>query len=412
MRVAHNAGVRLRDTWLALPAALALVALAAGPAGAALRPIDPGKTLVVVGQQDEGAMDDYVAGTGLEPAGVMWYTNLFDEPAALQAQLDRIERHLVAHPQATLQLGVSFGSVSTPEVSRAPVIPLGVLDAQIDQLATWLKQLDTAVFLRLGYEFDLLGGQYGPAPLYAIAYRYVVDRLRARGVGNVAYVWHSAGAFWRVTDYSGAVGAAGTFDRSGTSAPFMAAYAESARGRGFELQPITAFYPGREYVDYFAISYWGDACCGGRSNDQARADYELRTRELLAQARALGLPLMLGESTPVYVGADSGAESVEWLDGMFALVEEFDIRALALIVPDWRAGGFFAQPFWNGYWPDARIHRFAATKARYLAEVARSRYVHGADGPVAMLRGEAVHQATARKRPRRSPRRRAGTARR
>jgi hypothetical protein len=359
--------------------------VAAAPARAGLREIPAGKTLVVVGQQDEAAMDDYVAGTGLEPAGVMWYLNLFDSPAEVRSQLDRIGRHLAAHPQATLNLGVSFGSVSTPEVSRAPVIPAGALDGQIAVLASWLKHLDTAVFMRIGYEFDLLGGQYGPGPVYVLAYRHVVDRLRAAGVDNVAYVWHSAGAFWRTTDYSGATGAAGTFDRSGASAPFMSAYAQSARGRGTEAQPITGFYPGRRYVDYFAISYWGDACCGGRSYDSARADYERRTRELLTQAKGLGLPLMLGESTPAYVGADSGRKSVEWLDGMFALVEEFDIRALALIVPDWRAGGFFAQPFWNGYWPDARIHRYPATRERYLAQVAAPRYVQGADDPPALL---------------------------
>jgi hypothetical protein len=369
------------------PAVLCVLAVlaAAAPARAGIAEVPRGKTLVVVGQQDEAAMDDYVAGTGREPAGVMWYLNLFAAPADVQGQLDRIGRHLAAHPQATLNLGVSFGAISTPEVSRAPVVPLGALDRQIAVLAAWLKRLDTAVFLRIGYEFDLLGGQYGPPPVYVLAYRHVVDRLRAVGVGNVAYVWHSAGAFWRGTDYSAVTGAAGTFDRSGASAPFMAAYAESARGRGSEALPITAFYPGRRYVDYFAISYWGDACCGGRSGDTARADYERRTRELLGQARALGLPLMLGESTPAYVGADSGRKSVEWLDGMFALVDEFDIRSLALIVPDWRAGGFFAQPFWNGYWPDARIHRYAGTRERYLEEVSQERYVDAADDPRALL---------------------------
>ncbi len=358
-----------------LLAALAALA-AAAPASAEPAQIPPGQTLVVVGQQDEAAMDDYVAGTGLEPAGLMWYLNLFEAPREVRAQLDRFARHLAAHPDATLNLGVSFGAVSTPEVSRAPVVEAGALDRQIDVLADRLNRLPTTVFMRIGYEFDLLGGQYGPAPVYVRAYRHVVDRLRARGVANAAYVWHSAGAFWRTTDYSGAQGAAGTFDRSGTSEPFMAAYAQSARGRGFEAQPIKAFYPGRDYVDYFAISYWGDACCGGRSGATARAGYELRTRELLEQARRLGLPLMLGESTPVYVGADSGRKSVEWLDGMFALVEEFDIRSLALIVADWRSGGFFAQPFWNGYWPDARIHRFADTRTRYLERVADPRYVH------------------------------------
>ncbi len=336
--------------------------LVAGPAGAAVREIPSGRTLVVVGQQDAAVMDDHTAAIGREPAGVMWYVDLWKSPADMRPDLARIERHLRAHPNSTLQLGVSFGSISTPQLTRAPLVPAGLLDGQITTLANWLKRLDTQVFLRIGYEFDLLGGQYGPPAVYVPAYRHVVDRLRGAGVSNVAYVWHSAGAVWRLTDASKTLG---------------------------ELQPIKAFYPGRRYVDYFAISYWGDSCCAGRSGPQARREYERRTRVLLGEAREMGLPLMLGEATPAYVGADSGRASVEWLAAMFGLVEEFDIRALATIVPDWRAGGFFAAPFWNGYWPDARIHKFADTRARYLAETARPRYVHGCRDLVAWLRAEA-----------------------
>ena len=74
------------------------------------------------------------------------------------------------------------------------------------------------------------------------------------------------------------------------------------------------------------------------------------------------------------MGAGSGAESVAWLDATFDLVEDYDVRQVDLISIDWREGGSFAAPFWNGYWPDARIHRFAATRERFLARTSGDRY--------------------------------------
>jgi hypothetical protein len=180
------------------------------------------------------------------------------------------------------------------------------------------------------------------------------------GVRNARFVWHSAGAFWRAADPSLFATGSGTL---------------AAAARGGPALPIGAFYPGREYVDAFGISYWQDSCCLGRSSPQARDEYEHRTRALLAEARDMGLALHISESTPAYVGADSGADSVAWLDRTFALVRDFDIRMLSLIAIDWREGGFFAAPFWNGYWPDARVHHFADTRARFVRELKGRRWI-------------------------------------
>jgi hypothetical protein len=176
----------------------------------------------------------------------------------------------------------------------------------------------------------------------------------------VRYVWHSAGAFWRGADPSLFATGSGSVATAVRPAPAL---------------PIEAFYPGREYVDAFGISYWQDSCCLGRSSQQARDEYEHHTRRILREAQAMGLPLHVSESTPAYIGADSGAESVAWLDRTFKLVEDFDIRSLSLISIDWREGGFFAAPFWNGYWPDARIHHFPDTRARFVAEMKQRRWV-------------------------------------
>ena len=341
----------------------------AGPAEAGKRKrvgeVPAGRTLVVVGQSGVERADAFEAEAGTAPAGAMWYFGLYEGEAAIDAQLDAIEQAVAGHPGLVVNLGLSFGAISTPSPPYTAAIAAGAYDAELEMIAERLRALPTVVYARLGYEFDLLGGQYGPPELYKAAYRHIVDILRAEGVRNAVYVWHSAGAFGRATDPS--LFAAGS-----------GAVAQALRDQvpvDVDPQPIAAFYPGRRYVDAFAISYWRDSCCFGESGEQAKAEYEERTREILDQARAMGLPLMIGEATPVYVGADSGAESVEWIERTFDLIEAYDIRMLSLISIDWQEGGFFAAPFWNGYWPDARVHHFAATRDAFLRRTSGDRYL-------------------------------------
>jgi hypothetical protein len=349
---------------------LALLLVLATPAEAKKRPrpvgaVPPGKTLVVVGQSGVEKADAFEAGTGTAPAGAMWYFGLYEGEEAISAHLDDIERAVAEHPGLIVNLGMSFGAISTPSPPYTAAIAAGAYDAELELIAARLKKLPTVVYARLGYEFDLLGGQYGPPALYKAAYRHIVDVLKAEGVRNTAYIWHSAGAFWRATDPS----------LFAVSSGSLAKALRDDVPADIDPQPISAFYPGRAYVDAFAISYWQDSCCFGESSEQAKAEYEERTREILDQAKAMGLPLTIGEATPAYVGADSNAKSVAWIDRTFDLIEDYDIRMLSLISIDWQEGGFFAAPFWNGYWPDARIHHFPKTRDAYLRRVADGRYV-------------------------------------
>jgi hypothetical protein len=353
-----------------LPGLLAALVALLPAATAAAAPGDPGpgRTLVVIGQSGIERADAFAATTGTQPAGAMWYLGLYEDTAAVQAVLDDIDEAIVTHPGLVVNVGVSFGALSTPSPPYTAAIAAGRFDDRIALLTAHLAaHPDTAYHLRLGYEFDLLGGQYGPPALYQAAYRHIVDRLRDAGVDNAAYVWHSAGAFWRATDAS-------------LLATNSGAVAKAVRDHAgpVDVQPIARFFPGADYVDAFGISYWQDSCCFGRSQQTARDVYEARTREILDQAAAMGLPVHVSESTPVYIGANSGAESVAWLDRTFDLVSDYDVRSLSVISIDWREGGFFGQPFWNGYWPDARIHAFGDTCRRWVDEAAGARYVHRA----------------------------------
>ena len=327
--------------------------------------VPAGKTLVVVGQSGVDRADAFEAGTGAAPAGAMWYFGAYEDPAVIDGHLDAIEKAVAERPGLVVNLGMSFGAISTPSPPYTAAIAAGAYDEQLAMIAERLKKLPTVVYARLGYEFDLLGGQYGPPEAYKAAYRHVVDVFRSRGVENAYYVWHSSGAFWRGTDPSLFAVSSGT----------LAKTLRDDVPVDIDPQPISAFYPGRKYVDAFAISYWQDSCCFGESSEQAKAEYEERTREILDQAEQMGLPLMIGEATPVYIGADSKQKSVDWIDRTFDLIEDYDIRMLSLISIDWLQGGFFAAPFWNGYWPDARIHHFPMTREAFLRRAADDRYL-------------------------------------
>jgi hypothetical protein len=338
-------------------ATLLLVLLLAAPAAA---DVPAGRSLLVVGQSGVDKADAVEQATGVKPAGAMWYVGVYEDDAAVDDVLGQIDAAVKSHRGLVVNLGLSFGSASTPSPPYTPAVAAGAYDETIRRLARSFKRLRTTVYVRPGYEFDLLGGQYGPPEVYKAAYRRVVDVMRDEGVTNVRFVWHSAGAFWRAADPSLFATQSGSVAVAVRDAPAL---------------PIEAFYPGREYVDAFGISYWQDSCCFGRSSQQARDEYEHHTRRILGEAQAMGLPLHVSESTPAYIGANSGAESVAWLDRTFQLVEDFDIRSLSLISIDWREGGFFAAPFWNGYWPDARIHHYPDTRERFVAEMRRRRWV-------------------------------------
>ena len=334
---------------LALLLTLAFAAPAVAQAG---DPLPEGHTKVFVGQTSISYADAFAAETGLEPLGGMWYQAAYEDP---DPRMDEIAAAVASHPGLEVTIGLSLGSVSTPEPPRTALIAAGVYDAELTTLARRIKALPTTVFLRIGYEFDLLGGQYGPAETYKLAYRHIVDLLRAEGVTNAVYVWHSAGAFWR-GDSSLLGQAEGEYGFPAT---------------GADPQPIAAFYPGRDYVDAFGISYWGDTCCFGETDDAAKQLYEKRTREILDQAKALGLPLTIGESTP----ANDGDDRPGWVHRAFDLIEEYDIRLWSLIAMNWQDSDFFSQPFWNGYWPDARIGHFAPTREAFLTRSAHERYL-------------------------------------
>jgi hypothetical protein len=224
---------------------------------------------------------------------------------------------MVKYHKAALQIGLYLGNSIDDAAS-------GKLDANMDKLGDWIKSANRPIYLRVGYEFDFPENKYTPAT-YVKAFRRLRDRLDQRGVTNVAYVWHS---------YAGP---------------------ESAKLRDW--------YPGDEYVDCVAVSFFSTK----QSNLETVAKF----------AREHGKPLMIAESCPRGIDMPTkGPEALNtWFRPMFAYATRNNVKAICYINRDWEASSH-----WRGKgWGNSMIATNEAVKAAWLREVGAKRYLKGSD---------------------------------
>jgi len=189
-------------------------------------------------------------------------------------------------------------------VNHEKQVASGEHDEYITGLADWIsKYPDKQVFLRIGYEFDGHSWNHYEPESYVAAFRRIRDILEARGVDNVAYVWQSSGVNKDVDD-------------------------------------IMSFYPGDDYVDWFAYSqFWQGRC-----------------QTMIDLAREHGKPLFIAESTPslrdenmndidVFLSNPDQAKVAweRWFTELFATVEENPdvVKAVSYINCNWPS-----QPMW------------------------------------------------------------------
>ena len=290
---------------------------AARPAAARLAP-PLGKTLVIIGQ-DRDAIDPYVQATGLVPTGVMLFTSIqelngLDQPIDYGGGPQDAQALLRNYPHSALQIGLWM-------VGALDEVAQGRLDDNIRRLGAWITATKRPVYLRIGYECDFPANNYEPAA-YILAFRHVVERLRAQHVDNVACVWHS--------------------------------FADQA------AHPAIAWYPGDAYVDWVGVSYF----------DPDQQPYLDGVAEI---AREHHKPLMIAESTPRVLGTRFGQRSWgAWFVPYFRFVREHDVQAISYINWDWET-----IPMFRGQgWEDARIQANEVVKAHWIQEMHDSRYLH------------------------------------
>ena len=273
-----------------------------------------GKVLLIAGQSLED-IQTYVETTKAVPAGLMSYTSINNveglENAVNYGDGSQVAQRLLDHyPHTALQLGLWMVD-STQAVAR------GDLDENIDRLGAWIRKTKRPVFLRVGYEFDGTHNHYPPDE-YILAYRRIVDRFRANGIRNAAFVWHS----WA--------------SRS--------------------AEPLVSWYPGDAYVDWVGISYFNQP-----------QSYLMPVIEF---AKQHGKPVMIAESSPWNVQTKYANSWALWFAPLFKFIQTHDIKALSYISCDWDATQFAEK-----HWGDARIGINAELLQRWVNETSKDRYL-------------------------------------
>lgn len=215
-------------------------------------------------------------------------------------------------------------------------------DLLIYKLGSWIKQLgNRPVFLRIGYEFNGFDWNHYKRQFYIPAWKRIKDKLDSMGVNNVAYVWQSKGAY-------------------------------------ATRKELDDFYPGDDYVDWVAFSFFTP---------------EQEHHPMIQFARDHKKPLFIAESSPVFTDANgvslpldlskaADAEKAwkEWFIPYFRTVKDNPdvIKAISYINSPWKT-----RPLWkdNAYFKniDDRITRNDSLKVWWLRETSKAIYLKASD---------------------------------
>lgn len=276
-----------------------------------------GKILLFIGQ-DKITMDDYVDTLAVVPAGLMFYTSVqnaegISTPTSPYGGIQDFSYTTGRYPETAVQIGLWM-------VNALDGVLAGTYDANLDKLGNWIRDSSRPVYLRIGYEFDYPANNYDPDK-YVRAFRYIVDRYRSQGIDNIAYVWHS--------------------------------YASTL------TRPLTDWYPGDDYVDWFGLSYFSTGNMSYMS-------------QVVTLAGEHNKPVMIAEATPYGIGTGSGQNSWDnWYTGFFDFVADKSIAAVCYIDCNWESIPQFAGQGWG----DARVQADTVVKANWLNEIRQSKYL-------------------------------------
>ena len=245
-------------------------------------------------------------------------------------------------------------------VNQTHKVVQGKLDKDIKHLGKFFNEFPNSTFyLRIGYEFDGNWNNYEPRD-YIKAYRHIVNLLRKRNVKNVKYVWHAC---------------ASPID-------------DIIEGHKEDLM---SYYPGDQYVDWLAISWFLPPSMGPENSSQKEL-----SDEMAAIARKKRKPMMIAESSNQgYSNSDltkrhitkildgsSGNNPIkkeaaqlweEWYAPFFRWIEanEDVVKGVSYINAHWDAQQMWGPPYNQGYWGDSRIEVNEAIKKLWIKEFSK-----------------------------------------
>ncbi len=274
---------------------------------------DPGQR----GVAGKDAFDNYwdVMNPSEKPIAYMYYEALRDIgnnwPRLLKADLLQYQDTMIV-----IQFGLEL-------VGATDDIANGELDDDIANLLDGIEELGLPVYLRIGYEFNGLSWNgYQPAS-YKAAFIYLTEKIRERD-HEIATVWNF------VPDVT---------------------------------QPLNYldYYPGDAYVDWWAINIF----------EVYQIDHSA-TMQFLQSAAQHQKPVLIGESTPKYVGVLNGQSSWDtWFAPFFDLIAtQPGIKMTGYINWDWAL-----YPQWSN-WGDARLEANPLVRQLFDDEIDDSLYFH------------------------------------
>ena len=211
-------------------------------------------------------------------------------------------------------------------------VAAGDFDENLRQIVAGLKKLDRPVFLRIGYEFHGDWNGYTPTN-YIASFRKIVGMRRQAGADKVATIWCA--------------------EASALPADYL------------------KYYPGDEYVDWWAIDLF-EKDCFDLPNVKAFMAESVRRRK----------PVMIGESTPRHVGVKDGEKSWnDWFVAYFAFIEgHSNVKAFCYINWDWRVWGKRYSPSWMD-WGDARLQENDFVREHFRQQLMKPLYLKSGKTP-------------------------------
>lgn len=278
-----------------------------------------------IGQSGD-AFDEYYAAIGAhKPALYMTYISIkADDPkkpprakwfSDLKTRLEKYDVYVIP------QIGVSLGKVQE--------VVDGKHDAGIEALCEGLKSLNRPAYLRIGYEFN---GEWNnlPPEQFKAAWKRIVDAMRRHKLDEVATVW--------------------CYAPEGVHKNYM------------------DYYPGDDYVDWWGIDLFS-----------VEHFFVADTKWFVEEAAKRRFPVMVGESTPRWVGVDRGDKSWQtWFARYFEWMGKYpNVKAFSYITYDWAAK--WKSPMHLHDWGDARVWTNEAVFDKWKAEMNKPVYLHGAD---------------------------------
>ena len=320
--------------------------------------VPPGNQKIVIIGQDIDNIDAYNSGVGITPGGVTGYINIGDLSGLTTTVDNQAGRNNMGYlyqnyPNSTLAIGVYL-------VNQLGQINNGQLDNNISELIRILKSWNRPIFLRWGYEVDGPWNSYDPGQ-FRQAWTRVYNERNRQNADNVVLVWQVA----------------------------------SWCGGRFGNNPISSWYPGDQYVDWVAFSYFTPQDC----NSSAINDF-------LNFVSNKNKPIMIAESAPQRYDLEQNTYNPqvqrqspdqnksssqiwnEWFVPYLRLIDNNPkIKAIHYINADWDAQGKWAAPYPEGYWGDSRIQANSTIRSNWRNEIQQGDWLNASSTLFSTLGG-------------------------